>query len=521
MNNNPGQTDRFPSGCMVTTGIGTPGKREIIYVNQYFYDRLGYARDSLVGEPLSALLTPASLIVFDTFMLPMLKHEGKCEEILLKVQAGTQRVPVLVNAQTFPGDDAHIYWSLFSAEQRNKLDRELVRVRKEAEHANRAKSDFLSSMSHELRTPLNAILGFSQLLECDESLPPELLEDVRDILGAGNHLLSLINEILDLARIESGKLELSLEPVDVCSLLDHCIVLTKPLAEKHDISCQHQCKSHIGVFADQTRLRQVLLNLLTNAIKYNRANGCVFIHAYPSDQGQVLIEVKDTGPGISSSQQKKLFKPFDRLGAETSGIEGTGIGLSITRALVEAMGGEIGVRSEPDQGSTFWVGLPAAKAQTTPEASQDPATVDLKEAAPDTQNQPETVKSQTLLYIEDNPMNLKLVAQFLELRSGIELLTSDTPRAGIKMALQELPDMILLDINMPELDGYQVLEILRSERRLDHVPVIALTAHAMPADIERGKAAGFDEYLTKPLDVRHFLEVLDQLSHGGQRPPEP
>ncbi len=391
---------------------------------------------------------------------------------------------------------------------RKKAQQALIDARDEADRANRAKSEFLSSMSHELRTPLNAILGFSQLMEMDDALPEEHKENVQEIIKAGEHLLVLINEVLDLAKVESGRVELSLEPVEVCAIIAECLPLVDALANKRSIMLSHMGLQGVMVRADRMRLKQALLNLISNAIKYNRDGGSVHIEVQEADQPEkhgLRIRVTDTGPGIPKERLNQLFQPFNRLSAENSGVEGTGIGLTITRRIVEMMGGSVGVESEVGKGSTFWIELPM---ESAPDAEPEPRHDTGINASP--------LKGQKkLLYIEDNPANLKLVAQILKNHDHIDLLTADNPELGRELALLHKPDLILLDINMPRMDGYQLLEIFKSVEELTKTPVVAVTAKAMEQDVQRGLASGFSGYLTKPLDIPSFLKTIECCLSGA------
>jgi signal transduction histidine kinase/CheY-like chemotaxis protein len=381
---------------------------------------------------------------------------------------------------------------------------ELESARFMAEKANLAKSDFLSSMSHELRTPLGAILGFAQLMESGAPQPsPSQMRSIDQILKAGWYLLDLINEILDLALIESGKLSLSLEPVSLAEVIHECEAMVEQQAQKRGISL-HFNRFEIPYFVstDRMRLKQLFINLLSNAIKYNRAGGTVTVDCTLRPPDSIRISVRDTGDGLTPEEIAQLFQPFNRLGQKTSIEEGTGIGLVVCKRLVELMGGLIGVESRVGEGSTFWVELGRTAEPQTASHRAELTAVALT-------NVQEGSQQQTLLYVEDNPANLMLVEDIIARRPDIRLLTAMDGIRGIEAARASLPDVILMDINLPGISGLKALKILGEDPATSHIPVIALSANAIPRDIENGLKAGFFRYLTKPIKVNEFMDTLD------------
>lgn len=381
---------------------------------------------------------------------------------------------------------------------------ELVLARAVAEKANLAKSDFLSSMSHELRSPLNAILGFAQLMESGTPAPnPEQKASINHILRAGWYLLQLINEILDLALIESGKLSMSIEPISLPEILRDCEDMVEPQAAKKGIILRFpKFIAPCVVAADSTRVKQVLVNLLSNAIKYNCVNGFVDVTCALADGQRLRISVRDTGEGLSPRKMAQLFQPFNRLGQEASAEEGTGIGLVMSKRLVELMGGSIGVQTTQGVGSEFWVELNI----TEPVKLAFDTTLPLSTLSTQAYSQSEV---RTLLYVEDNQANMELVAQLLARRPDMNLLRANDGLRGVTMARKLLPDLILMDINLPGISGIQALQKLREDALTRHIPVMALSANAMARDIERGMEAGFFRYLTKPIKIDEFMEALD------------
>ncbi|MEO6354556.1 MAG: ATP-binding protein [Burkholderiaceae bacterium] len=390
---------------------------------------------------------------------------------------------------------------------------QLEKAKCAAEKANLAKSEFLSSMSHELRSPLNAILGFAQLLESGSPLPtPGQKASIDQILQAGWYLLELINEILDLAMIESGKLSLSMEPVSLSEVLLDCQAMIEPQAQKSGICLRFpQFDFPCFVNADRTRVKQVLINLLSNAIKYNRAGGTVEVTCTSDLAQRMRISVQDTGEGLSPEKIAQLFQPFNRLGQEAKTVEGTGIGLAVSKRLVEAMGGEIDMKSTVGVGSTFWIDLNLACEPQLETGTVQPIAPPLAGVQPG-------AGLRTLLYVEDNRANLELVKQIIARRPDLHLLSAQDGASGIALACTHLPEVILMDINLPGISGIQALKVLREYPATAHIPVLALSASAMPDDIEKGMAAGFFCYLTKPIKVNEFIAALDlalELAEAG------
>jgi signal transduction histidine kinase/ActR/RegA family two-component response regulator len=394
--------------------------------------------------------------------------------------------------------------------ERKRADCELRAAKATAERANRAKSEFLSRMSHELRTPLNAILGFGQLLERQNPTDTQRTR-VGHITAAGRHLLKLINEVLDISRIEAGSLQLSLEPVCIADALEEALDLMRPLAAERTIELVAPVRVDAAahVLADPQRFKQVLLNLLSNAVKYTPRKGEVTISYSASGKDTFRIIVSDTGAGIPGEKLARLFTPFDRLGAEQSNVEGTGLGLALSQRLMHAMGGSITATSTLGAGSTFCVELPRAESWSQCISSQETNAAERQHIS--------RADKRTILYIEDNLSNLTLVEEILDEQPDIELLSAMQGRLGLDLARKHLPDLILLDLHLPDLPGWDVLTQLRETKATRHIPVIVISADVTARQIERLMAAGARGYLTKPFDVSKFFRVVEETTKPVNR----
>ena len=419
------------------------------------------------------------------------------------VRKDGEMVDVLWSASWSPANEI-MFCVAHNVTERARIEKALHEAKNEAERANNAKSEFLSRMSHELRTPLNAILGFSQLLERQSPTPKQSV-NLSYIVSAGRHLLDLINEVLDISRIEAGSMQLSVEPVPVAEALREALELMEPLARQRDITLQFPAETPEGchVLADQQRLKQVLLNLLTNAVKYTPPGGQVTIWTGLGEAGRVRIEVRDNGPGIAADKLSRLFTPFDRLGAEQTDIEGTGLGLAVCQRLIQAMGGAIGVGSAPGQGSSFWLDLPRGELEL-------PDALFRKSGEDSPPEERRGASACRILYIEDNLSNCSLVRQMFADQPGIDLSTARQGQAGIDLARQQQPDLILLDLHLPDLPGWEVLAHLKAEHTTRHIPVIIISADATSPQMKRLLNAGAQDYLTKPIDMHKLFQVVDE-----------
>jgi PAS domain S-box-containing protein len=501
---------------MTTDPSGT-----ITDVNKQMEALTGCTRDELIGAPFKNYFTEPERA--EASIKQALSEKKVTDyELTARARDGKETV-VSFNATTFYDRERRLQGVFAAARdvtERKRLDQvlqeknlELENAKSLAEKANLAKSDFLSSMSHELRSPLNAILGFAQLIESDTPPPtPNQKEGIAQILQAGWHLLKLIDEILDLAKVESGKVPLSREPVSLAEVLLECRGMIEPQAQRRGIVLSfppHELPYYVR--ADRIRLKQVLINLLSNAIKYNIQQGMVEVTCTESAPKRLRVSIRDTGAGLYPEQMAQLFQAFNRLGQEAGGEEGTGIGLVVAKKLVELMGGVIGVESSVGLGSVFWFELNLAAAPHLA-AEGDGAT-----ASPHP-SEPRGAVLHTLLYVEDNPANLALVEQIISRHPEIRLLTAVNGNRGVEMARQFQPDVILMDINLPGINGFDALRLLREDAATAHIPAVALSANAMPGDVKKGLEAGFLRYITKPIKLNEFMEALNlALEHGKRR----
>ena len=481
-------------------------------VNKQMELLTGCTRDELIGAPFKSYFTDPARAEAG---IKLVLSDKKVTDYELTARARDgKKTMVSYNATTFYDRDRTlqgVFGVARDVTERKRFEQalqetnvEMESAKSAAEKANLAKSDFLSGMSHELRSPLNAILGFAQLMSTATPPPTETQnESITQILQAGWHLLKLINEILDLSVVESGKVSLSLEPVALSEVLSECQTMMQEQAQQRGIVMSFpQFKQPSFVWADQTRLKQIVINLLSNAIKYNQVKGQVTVEYALMPSDRIRISFKDTGAGLTPEKMAQLFQPFNRLGQEGGSVSGTGIGLVVTKQLVELLGGVLGVNSTPGKGSVFWFEL-----RSTP--APELKVIAPQDAAPKLVIRPTDAPQKLLLYIEDNPANMKLVERLIERRTDIKLLKAVDGLQGIALARASLPDVILMDINLPGISGIDALKVLREDLATAHIPVIAISANAMTRDIEVGRQLGFFRYLTKPIVVDEFLSTLD------------
>ena len=464
----------------------------------------GYTPAELIGRPYIDFVCPEDRVMTNQ-VADVLRLDGKFTDFVNRYSRKDGTLVDVLWSASWSESDKIMFCVAHDITDRSRIEKALREAKEEADRANHAKSEFLSRMSHELRTPLNAILGFGQLLERQNPTETQRTR-VGHIISAGRHLLNLINEVLDISRVETGNLHLSLEPVCVGEALDEALNLMRPLAAERGIELLSPAPldTSYHVMADRQRLKQVLLNLLTNAVKYTPLDGKVNVSSCATGGNTMRIVVTDTGAGISPGKLARLFTPFDRLGAEQTGVEGTGLGLALCQRLVQAMHGTIGANSIPGHGSTFWVELAAVDSPLERVAAAK------RDASFPTSGSEEDKR--TILYIEDNLSNLTLIEQMLAERPHIQLMTAMQGQLGIELARQHSPDLILLDLHLPDLPGWDVLAHLRHGDATRDIPVVIISADATSRQIERLMEAGARAYLTKPLDMLEFYRVINDMA---------
>jgi PAS domain S-box-containing protein len=477
----------------------------IVYVNDQGESLFGWSRVDLLGRSVDVLVP-------DRFVAqhPAVRNGYFAQPTTRPMAAGLQLSARRRDGSEFPaeirlsasdaGPERWVLAAVRDVTKSRQSERDLDAARLEAVQANAAKDEFLSRISHELRTPLNAILGFGQLLALDD-LAAGQVECVSQILRAGSHLLGLVDEVLDISQVAQGALRLSLEPVSLRHVVDEVIGMIRPLADRREIRVNHPLTSDVILIADRQRIKQVLTNLVANAVKYNRHGGSVHIDSAILAQERCRLTVTDTGPGIADTDLEALFTPFQRLPSAPADVEGSGLGLALAKRLIEAMHGEIGVISHVGFGSSFWIELPGLAAPPTPAEDAPPS--------PTQQVVPPDQTYKTVLYIEDNPSNTHLLERAFTRRPDVRLIVAMEGRAGLELAFEHRPDLILLDLGLPDITGEEVLRRLRADPRTSATAIIVISADAMPHRPAELLVLGATGYITKPFDIDRLLSLVD------------
>ncbi|NQV57729.1 MAG: PAS domain S-box protein [Rhodospirillales bacterium] len=492
----------------------------ITHVSDYWLEHLGYERGEVIGKNIMDFQDEDSRRFTMEVGLSHFLETGVQFNLPLRfVKKNGEVIDVLLSAlieRNENGGFANSLSVIVDITEQRKAEAELEQAKDTAQRASRVKSEFLSSVSHELRTPMNAIMGFGQLLESDRMQPLTEKQEkyTNHILRGGEHLLQLIDQVLQLSEVEAGRVSLSIENVDPDDVIDECMTMVMQRAHINEITVTKETGGAVlpVLWTDKMRFRQVFLNLLSNAVKYNRRGGSVTIRSRPASGHYQRFSVTDTGLGIPKDKQAGLFEPFNRLGRETGEIEGTGIGLTITSQMMALLNGRLGFESEEGTGSTFWVELPLSSNQ--PNAIGEGP---LKDVQLETVNF-DDIPSGRILYIEDNPPNLRLMEEVINRIANMTMQSAPDAETGLDMASSLLPDLILMDINLPGINGVEALRLLRQSERTRHIPVIALSARAMPDEIARGLKAGFEDYITKPIVVPTVLAAITRHLNGRAAP---
>ncbi len=487
--------------------IDTEGN--LVYVSLGYAHLMGYTQEELIGQNLSALIP-----------------EEERDQVLIDIQflVDKQPPPTPYTHQFLRKDlstfYAHVNWNYIRDQEGDVLGfivvisdiTELERARSEAVKAHQAKSSFLSSMSHELRTPLNSVIGFSHLIQTDPDASDEIKSNIDEVLNSGHLLLELIDDLLELSLIESGKLSVNLATLDPIEIVEHCIKLTENAATSRHISVEFNKQFSHPVHSDARRLKEVILNLISNGLKYNSLGGTLSIYFEEDNARALRICIKDTGAGIPDEKKESVFEPFERLGHERSNIQGTGIGLTITKNLIATLNGNIGFSSEQGKGTTFWIDIPRE-----PDAQQKHQN-DSASAQKDTKQATTDITNTKVLYIEDSYSSIKLVEKVLRQVDSMTLFIANSAAEGIEITNRIYPDIILMDMDLPDQHGLETFKLIKKNHKTQHIPVIALTAAAMKSDIAKGLDAGLEKYLTKPV---HIPELIESLLTFSSKPKSP
>jgi len=471
--------------------------------NQAAKRMFGYSDAEVIGQNVKLLMPEPYHSEHDAYLENYIKTGEK-----KIISIGREVISRRKDGSTFPTELAvseividgvrHFVGVTRDITERKLAEQALIETR-ELERASKAKSEFLSRMSHELRTPLHAIIAFSDLILYEKDLDPKLEKHIQHINKAGDHLLALIDDVLDLARIESGQLTVSVKPIKLRTVLEECYSLIKPIALDTGVSLSFDTDVDYIVRANHTNLKQAMLNLLSNAVKYNKQQGAVSVSCEVKENKRLRINIVDTGKGLSSEQQKQLFKPFERMGAEFTKIKGTGIGLTITQQLINMMDGVVGVDSAEGKGSNFWIELELSDDQESTQSETEQVSRTIRKSQ----------QSKNIVYVEDDPVNAHLMAEIINKMSNHHLVIARTGNEGLKLILEQLPDVVLLDLGLPDIDGYEVLEQMRAHPQAKNIPAIAMTAKAMMEDVERGEKAGFDDYIVKPARAAELMKSIE------------